>query len=129
MRVSNETVTRWIGNYQEMGVEPPETLLDLRDARAALWRIAGAGDIYAGIHIIDPGDLQGACNLECEWWCYDHARCAEDQPCDEAMWDVGDEECSFQQHVHCVEGCPTRIALEALGYQERRGGIVWPARG
>lgn len=112
MHVSDDLLSRWIENYEAMGVPAPEITYDLRDARAALWRIAGNGDVLAGIHIVDPGDGLGACNFECEWWCIDHQRCAEVREC--LPFDDDGMECGFAQHVHCVDECPTRIALEAL---------------
>lgn len=78
----------------------------------ALRRIAGNGDLYAGIHLVEE------CNLECDWWCVAHARCAAPESCDEAVWDVGDADevdCLYQTHIHCASGCPTRIALAVLG--------------
>lgn len=82
----------------------------------ALRKIAGNGDEFAGIHLVEE------CNFECEWWCAAHERCAEAELCSEALreafGEVEDLDCLFVQHIHCVEGCPTRIALAALAGRE-----------
>lgn len=109
-----------VGDNRHGAEEARQWALDLRDARAALRRIAGDGDVLAGIHIIDPGDGLGACNFECEWWCERHG-CIEADPA-VCYGDECDEDDLRTWHIHCVEGCPTRIALEALsGTNEGEG--------